>query len=140
MPVALTAFLFLVAGCVLFLAVVLGLFRQAAKRAGLGHIAESDERRYQPHGMMDVVGESFYLPALQSQRARMIDRGDDPNDLWFDATLVPEPENRDDPNAVAVKNEDNETIGHLRREVARQYQEKLTRLASSPWLKGAIRA
>lgn len=39
--------------------------------------------------------------------------------------LVPEPENPNDPNAVAVKTERNATIGYLSRDVAKSYQKRL---------------
>jgi hypothetical protein len=58
----------------------------------------------------------------------MLERGDDPRGLWFEATLVPEPDNPDDPNAVAVRNESGERVGYLRRSVAKQYQARLAQL------------
>lgn len=70
-------------------------------------------------GHLGAVGESQYQPALRrvARTGRV---------CW--ATLVPEPENPFDPNAVAVQVE-GATVGYLARRDARRYQRRLRALA-----------
>jgi hypothetical protein len=60
---------------------------------------------------VDIVGESFYGKAIREVIA-MTGKG---ADLW--ASLIPEPENPYDPNAVKVVIQ-GKHVGHLSREVA----------------------
>jgi hypothetical protein len=70
------------------------------------------EERY---GYLGAVGESQYQPALQrAARSGRI--------CW--ATLLPEPDNPFDANAVAVQ-VGGETVGYLSRTDARRYQRRL---------------
>lgn len=72
-----------------------------------------------------VVGESHYLPALR----RILPHGGRwREELELSALLVPEPANRHDPNAVAVR-VDGSTVGYLPKEVAARYQPMLLDLA-----------
>lgn len=73
---------------------------------------------------VDVVGESHYsdairaaLPALSQGRA----------EVRVTAELVPEPQNRHDPNAVRVQ-VGSRCVGYLARDVARQYSPLFQRL------------
>jgi hypothetical protein len=73
-----------------------------------------------PHGCVDVVGESFYQDTLRALEAI---EGDRP----FTVRLVPEPDNPQDPNAVAVVTDANAIVGHLSRAVAKSYHQALLR-------------
>lgn len=73
----------------------------------------------------EVVGESHYERALRQLCPRNLRER---QEVAMTATLVPEPRNRHDPNAVAVR-VGGETIGYLAREVARTYQPLLLGLA-----------
>jgi hypothetical protein len=74
---------------------------------------------WQGYGYLGAVGESQYQPALrQIARAGRL----------CEATLVPEPDNPFDVNAVAVKI-GGELIGYVPRSHARRYQRRLLTLA-----------
>jgi hypothetical protein len=70
------------------------------------------------YGYLGVVGESQYQSALQqiARRGRLCE-----------ATLIPEPENPFDANAVVVKIQ-GEVVGYLPRSHARRYQRRLVTL------------
>jgi hypothetical protein len=70
-----------------------------------------------------VVGVSFY----QQQLAAIL-REPDAGNTWT-ARLLPEPDNRHDPSAVAVEI-NGQIIGHLKREQARHWQPRLLALAA----------
>ncbi len=70
------------------------------------------------YGYLGIKGESQYQPALQ----RIARSG-----LICQATLIPEPDNPFDVNAVVVKI-NNETVGYLSRSDARRYQRRLLAL------------
>lgn len=87
-----------------------------------------------PLGLMGVAGESFHQPALRKllKELRVLagDLGlsrDEFNDFGrdFTATLMAEPENAHDSNAIAVLGPDGQVLGHLRRSVAAEYQKRL---------------
>jgi hypothetical protein len=68
---------------------------------------------------LEVVGESFYLPALQQVRRRARRTSAGP---VVDVVLRPEPDNLEDVNAVRVMSVDgNALLGYLSRERAREY-------------------
>lgn len=67
-------------------------------------------------GLLRVVGESHYQENLRKARAA----SPDPEPISW-ASLIPEPENPYDPNAVKVVIEPIGTIGYLARESARRY-------------------
>lgn len=76
-----------------------------------------------PHGFLAVVGESHYQDALN-----------DAKEGWAQhegpilmATLVPQPHNRYDPNAVAVLIEPFGLVGYLERDIAPRYASALQR-------------
>ena len=62
---------------------------------------------------MSVVGESHYQEQLRELKQSDRER--------FTAHLIPEPDNPHDPNAVQVCGPAGETLGYLRRRVAKQY-------------------
>ena len=87
-------------------------------------------------GLLRVVGESYRQDALRELAARTTDasafRDDlvdyaaevaasEPNRRWFRAVLVREPENEQDPKAIAVYAESGRRLGYLSREDARAY-------------------
>lgn len=75
-----------------------------------------------------MVGESHYQPALKAAaRGRTVAEGDLDNAIPVVATLVPEPENKYDRNAVRVDVE-GRTVGYLPREIAGDFQPVLRRL------------
>jgi hypothetical protein len=76
-----------------------------------------------PRGSVDVVDESFYQDTLRALEAT---EGDRP----FRVRLVPEPDNPQDPNAVAVVTDANAIVGHLSRAVAKSYHQALLRQAA----------
>ena len=89
--------------------------RSVLFRAPVPHNPTSDWTGY---GFLGVVGESQYQPALQqiAHRGRICE-----------ATLMPEPENPFDRNAVVVKIQ-GEVVGYLPRSYARKYQRRLVTL------------
>src|SRR5262249_29630366 len=70
---------------------------------------------------VEVVGESFYLDALRAIVARDVASSDGRIRKDVQATLVPEPENPYDANAVAVY-VSGRKVAHLARAEARRYQ------------------
>jgi HIRAN domain. len=78
-----------------------------------------------PHGFIAVVGESHYQDTLRglSVLFETIER----TERTFTASLVAEPSNPFDPNAVKVTTEDGTTIGYLAREMAATFQKRLLR-------------
>ncbi len=74
--------------------------------------------------LVNVAGESHYQEAL-----RALTGSDGSESVWqeFQAVLVPEPENRYDPNAVKVLIADRH-VGYLPREEAAAYRPMLERL------------
>ena len=76
------------------------------------------------HGFMGVVGESHYQSALRAIRRELKeeieDYDPDYDELEFTATLVPEPDNPHDPNAVRVCGPEGETLGYLDKTVAKE--------------------
>lgn len=79
-------------------------------------------------GRIGVVGESHHQPALKAAaRGRTVAEGDLDNAIPVVATLVPEPENKYDRNAVRVDVE-GRTVGYLPREIAGDFQPVLRRL------------
>lgn len=78
------------------------------------------------HGYLAVVGESHYQEALRALRRELREEGHPVDDLWFQATLRPEPENQFDTNAVAVYDSGGNKIGYLGRGAAKQYHRRLT--------------
>jgi len=66
----------------------------------------------------EVHGESKYQPALAKAYRR---HGGTGSDLKVSATLVPEPTNKHDPNAVRVEI-DGSPVGYLPREKAAEYR------------------
>ena len=76
---------------------------------------------------MSVHGESHYqaaLSALVPPGQRFADG------VTFTATLKPEPENAWDANAIVVLGPGAQTLGYLKRDVAKQYQRQLLTLGS----------
>ncbi len=71
---------------------------------------------------VQVVGESHYQDVLRGLRARS------GGEREQSVILSPEPENPHDPNAVAVKTFQNDTIGYLAREEACRHQPTLLEL------------
>lgn len=68
---------------------------------------------------LEVVGESFYLPALRQVRGKARRTPEGP---VVDVVLRPEPDNLTDANAVRVMSADgNALLGYLSRERAKQY-------------------
>jgi hypothetical protein len=84
--------------------------------AALPH--EQTWSNWEGYGYLGAVGESQYQPALQQ-----IARGG----RICEATLVPEPDNPFDVNAVAVK-VNGHVVGYLPRSHARKYQRRLLAL------------
>lgn len=80
------------------------------------------------HGLMGVVGESHYQPALQQLRAACPDGS-------CRVTLQAEPTNQYDPNAVRICDSGGQTLGYLRREVAKEVQAFL--IGAGPMAVGA---
>jgi hypothetical protein len=87
-------------------------------------------------GLLAVVGESYRQDALRDLSRRTMDvsrfRADlasyaaevadeEPDERWFLAVLVREPDNPKDPEAVAVHVEGGGKLGYLKREDARRY-------------------
>jgi hypothetical protein len=90
-------------------------------------------------GLLSVVGESFYKPALERTAAIAVPGAPplpvgvwvannvakrEPDLPWFQAVLVREPDNHYDSNAIAVYSPAGK-IGHLSREDAEEYQDVL---------------
>jgi hypothetical protein len=69
----------------------------------------------------EVHGESHYQPAISRSYKRHGGLG---SDLKVSATLVPEPTNQHDPNAVRVEI-DGRTVGYLPRAKASEYRSML---------------
>lgn len=69
----------------------------------------------------EVVGESFYQPALQALAG---DHGDDAANLETTAVVVPDDNNPHDNKAVKVLI-DGHQVGHLSRDDARSYRRRL---------------
>ena len=67
-------------------------------------------------GFLRVVGESHYQETLRRARATSADA-----EPVFWASLIPEPDNPYDPNAVKVAIDPFGTVGYLARESARRY-------------------
>lgn len=67
-------------------------------------------------GLLRVVGESHYQENLRKARAMSPDA-----EPVFGASLIPEPDNPYDPNAVKVAIDPFGTVGYLARESARRY-------------------
>lgn len=67
-------------------------------------------------GLLRVVGESHYQENLRKARAM----SPDPEPVFW-ASLIPEPDNPYDPNAVKVAIDPFGTVGYLARESARRY-------------------
>lgn len=67
-------------------------------------------------GLLRVVGESHYQQSLRNARAAI----SDPEPVFW-ASLIPEPDNPYDPNAVKVTIDPFGTVGYLARESARRY-------------------
>jgi hypothetical protein len=76
-----------------------------------------------------VVGESFYLDALRRIVGPNAGRAETRIRLSVQATLVPEPENPYDRNAVAV-HVSGHKVAHLSRAEARRYQRAIQALPS----------
>ncbi|WP_432939457.1 HIRAN domain-containing protein [Kribbella sp. CA-253562] len=74
----------------------------------------------------EVAGESFHLAPLQRLFGRATAKH---REVQTIATLVPEPDNKHDPTAVAVR-VDGETVGYLPRDVAGGYGPCLAELAA----------
>ncbi len=70
---------------------------------------------------VEVVGESFYQPALHRQYRSQGGAG---HDLKVTARLVPEHDNPADPNAVSV-HIGGQPVGHLSRDAAADYRASL---------------
>lgn len=86
----------------------------SVEMGGSGHATNATSERR--HSFMEVVGESHYQPALQQLLARYPDRA-------VSVLLQPEPTNPYDSNAVAVLDSaSRDTLGYLRRDVAKDYQ------------------
>jgi hypothetical protein len=96
--------------------------------------------RLSSDGRVGVVGESHYQPALRATaNGRVSGEGLDGN-IPASATLVPDPGNRYDSNAVRV-DIDSRTVGYLAREVAARYQpvlNGLTRRGETGWCPARI--
>lgn len=75
--------------------------------------------------LLRVVGESHYQENLEKARAASTD----PQPVFW-ASLIPEPDNPYDPNAVKVVIEPIGTIGYLARESARRYGQAI--MAAAP--------
>ena len=75
--------------------------------------------------LVPVVGTSHYQPALIELSGR---RGDDEIRVEATATLVPEPDNPHDPNAIAVQIQDR-LVGYLSRDENPRWQEVVKQLA-----------
>ncbi len=73
---------------------------------------------------VDVVGESHYQGALESICGG---RSEDNQRLEVEAFLVPESDNPYDSEAVRIEIQD-QTVGHLDRETARSFREKMTEI------------
>jgi HIRAN domain len=78
-------------------------------------------------GFVAVVGESHYQEALRAAKATQ-PLVDEP---VVRASLVPEPTNPYDANAVAVHIEPFGTVGYLRRELAKTYSQALQQVGSA---------
>lgn len=89
----------------------------AIPSTGLPHVTLT------PGRAVEVVGESFYQPALKSaaggRAASSWDQG-----IVVDALLIPDPKNPHDPHAVRVEVL-GRTVGHLPRDIAADYQQVL---------------
>jgi hypothetical protein len=85
---------------------------------------EPDWSRYDDCMKMQVVGESFYQPALK-QVSRCPKTG--PHGFECSAELVPEPENPHDKFAVKVMVQGRQ-VGHLGRGNARRYHKRIRAL------------
>jgi hypothetical protein len=74
-----------------------------------------------PHSgtCLEVVGESFYRPALEMVAGNPPDKG---GFAYFTATMAPESDNKHDANTVGVLF-DKDMLGHLSREDAAQYRQ-----------------
>jgi collagen type III alpha len=75
----------------------------------------------------EVAGESHYLAALEKVLRKS---GGGRDEVETTALLVPEPDNRHDPNAVAVLIQ-HETVGYLPREDAAKYRALLDHMVGS---------
>jgi hypothetical protein len=99
--------------------------RRAAQGGSTLRIVEARATGYPSQ---NVVGESQYGPALQKIGRRL--GGGPEGEAMTTAVLVPEPQNKYDPNAVAV-NVDGATVGYLPREHAASYSPVLLALAAT---------
>lgn len=82
--------------------------------------------RLRAGGTVEVVGEAYYQVALERVAGG---RSPDSADLEVTATLLPEPDNPYDPNAIAVRI-DGATVGYMSREDAIDYGPVVQRLAA----------
>lgn len=89
-------------------------------------------------GRVSVVGESHYQPALKKAAGgRTVPEGKFDQAISVQATLVPEPSNKYDRNAVKVE-VGGRTVGYLPRELASEYQPALRGLGAVGWCEGRI--
>lgn len=84
--------------------------------------------------MIDVHGESHYVPALERlahQSGVNLKRIDefDLDTIWL--RLIPEPANPHDPKAIMVASPDGRCLGHIGRTEAAKYAEVITELAET---------
>ena len=84
-----------------------------------------DEFLIEGDGLVSVVGTSHYQPALAEISGR---RGDEEIRFETTATLVPEPDNPHDANAIAV-HVANRLVGYLSRDENPRWQEVVKILA-----------
>ena len=82
-----------------------------------GHADPVSQKSAGRRSYTEVVGESFYQPALK----RLLKN----EGREFTATVRPEPENPHDVNAVAVLAPSGDKLGHLSRGFAKTFQQKL---------------
>ena len=68
---------------------------------------------------VEVVGESNYQPALKKARESVNDYG---GTGYIKAILARQPSNQYDENAIVVLTETMDTLGYLKRDLARKYQ------------------
>lgn len=80
------------------------------------------------HGYKKVVGESMCQEPLRALLNDLRDAGADWDSLTFTASIVCEPDNPVDPNAIAVHGPDGARLGYLMRGDARRYHRRLTML------------
>lgn len=88
---------------------------------------EPDWSRYEGCRKVNVVGESFYQPALRA--VSHCPNGDEPHGYECAAELVLEPDNPHDKFAVRVEI-DGQLVGHLPRGTAKRLGKRLRGLAA----------